>query len=132
MKAIRFNNKGNSLVEVIISVAILAVLFGTFAMIMTGAYKSHLKVANRKETRETADSNLEGVLGKGTGTVAVGSLNVTLENVPDINKADGALTNKKFECKINSASYQDTSKKDTTPENKYNLYTFSEASEVTT
>ena len=94
-------NKGFSLVEIIVSMAVLIIVFTMLSVIISTYYKQHVDIGVTKAQRETQVSNFEKMLANDASDENVGTVKVTL----DTSSIPTESNDKEYNCNIVKKNY---------------------------
>lgn len=94
-------NKGFSLIEIIVSMAVLIIVFTMLSVIISAYYRQHIDIGITKTQRETQVSNFEKMLANDASDANIGTVKVTL----DTSSIPTESNDKEYDCNIVKKNY---------------------------
>lgn len=95
------SNKGFSLIEVIVSMAVLIIVFTMLSVIITTYYKQHIDIGVTKSQRVTQFSNFEKMLANDAADANIGTVKITLDTSSLPNESNDT----EYNCNIVKKNY---------------------------
>lgn len=95
------DNRGFSLIEILISMLVLVFVFSMFSVIISGYYRQHIELGINKQQREEQVANVEKMLANEGSDSPIGTLKVTLNTSSIPNET----ADREIECDIVRKNY---------------------------